>query len=388
MRIESAKWALAALFLVDGVGFGFWASHVPVFKQSLHLSNGSLSVVLLSLVLGSIVTMPTVGHLIARFGSRTVIRIVAIGYVLMIGLLSQATNHTALMIAAALFGACKGALDVSVCSQAIAVEHHYGRSSMNLLQGFWSLGSLFGAASSSLLLRHGFSTKVNLSSAAIILGIVTLCALPFLVNESTPSEEASFSWPDSSLLRLSLLSFFGLFAEGALGDWAAVYLHSNIGVSLSMAAAGYATYAIAMTAARFAGGWITCHYSDKVVLRGSGFLVAFGFVTVLLSRSWPLGFVGLAFTGMGIANIVPVIMNVAGKDERLGPGPAISTVSTISYFGFLAGPPLIGWIAQMAGLQHALLLIVLAGMIVALGPQFVRFQRRPPCRELAPEAQL
>src|SRR5437899_2492921 len=90
--IKWPKWALAMLFLVDGMGFGTWAAHVPVFKQFLHMENGSLTVVLVSVIVGSLITMPVTGQLIACYGSRRVARIVAMGYVLTVAFLAQASS--------------------------------------------------------------------------------------------------------------------------------------------------------------------------------------------------------------------------------------------------------------------------------------------------------
>ena len=370
MRIQWPKWALAVLFLVDGTGFGLWAAHVPVFKQNLHLNDGSLSKVLLSLVGGAIVTMPLTGHLIARFGSRSVVRMVAIAYAATLAGLAQANSFVLLVVFALLYGAAKGALDVTVNAQAMAVEQHYKRSSMSVLQGCWSLGGLLGAGLTSVLLKHGMPLRWNLSIGSVVLGCAVLAVLPLLVEEERKAQEkkTKFLFPDALLLRLALIAFFGLFAEGAIGDWAAVYLRSNMRASLSLAAAGFATYAIAMASARFAGDWLIGRFEDRTILVGSGSLIAAGFGCMLVSHSLVLAVFGLVLTGIGVANVVPVIMTLAGRDTRMGAGPAISALSTIGYFGFLAGPPLIGWLAVSMGLRVALLLVVGAGAIVAVGP--------------------
>jgi MFS family permease len=372
MRRQFAKWATAALFLVDGMGFGVWAAHVPVIQRNLHLSTESLSFVLFSLVVGSIISMPATGFLIARFGSRAVVRAAAALYILTIALLSQLSTQWTLTVGAGLFGATKGAFDVCVNAQAMAVELHHAKPSMNVCQGCWSLGGLLSAGASSILLRCGATVKEDFILTSIFLTVLSLAAFPWLIQEPLlPGTRFRVIWPGSQLLRLSIVSFFGLFAEGAVGDWAAVYLHSGVGASLSWAAAGYATYAIAMSMARFAGGWISKHISDATVLVASGLLLAFGFATLLIAHAWPTGFVGLVFTGIGMANIVPVVMKTAGRNKHMGMGPAISTVSTISYFGFLAGPPLIGWLAHGIGLQRSLILVICAGLIVAAGPRFI-----------------
>lgn len=372
--VRRAKWALAVLFLVDGVGFGAWAAHVPVFKQLLHLGNGSLTFVLISLIVGAIITMPITGQLIEHYGSRRVVRVAAVIYVLMVALLAQASNILFLIVFAGLYGAAKGAFDVAVNAQAITVEKQHGLPIMSFFQGCWSAGGLFGAGAASLMLRHGGTARTDLSLTAGVLIVCGLLAMPLLIHE--PGRETAglrrskFMWPDAALLRLAALAFFGLMAEGAIGDWASVYLHSNVGVTLSMAAAGYAAYAIAMAAARFSGDWLAQRVSGKSILHVSGLLVAAGMGCALLFPAWRPAVGGLMLTGIGIANIVPVIWGAAGRDIRMGTGPAISTVTTVGYCGFLTGPPVIGSLSVAVGLRLAMVVIAFAGIVVAAGPLF------------------
>jgi MFS family permease len=185
-----------------------------------------------------------------------------------------------------------------------------------------------------------------------------------------PRATSKFVWPNAALLRIALLGAFGLLTEGAIADWASVYLHSNVGVTLPLAAAGYAAYAIAMAAARFSGDWLAQRISGKNILHGSGLLIAAGLGCTLLSHSWWPAVFGLMLAGIGVANIVPVIWGVAGRDTRMGAGPAISATATIGYCGFLTGPPIIGSLAVLIGLRQAMGVIVLAGIIVAAGPIF------------------
>jgi MFS family permease len=376
-EVKWPKWALAILFLVDGAGFGTWAAHVPVFKQSLHIENGSLTLVLISVIVGALITMPLTGQLLARYGSRRVIRIVSISYVLMIALVAQASSFLLLVIFAGLFGAAKGAFDISVNAQAMAVEKHYERSSMSFFQGCWSAGGLLGAGAAGLMLQHQGTVRADLSFTAGLLGLCSILTLPLLVNETVrPRAISKFVWPNAALLRIAALGSFGLLAEGAIADWASVYLHSNIGVTLPLAAAGYAAYAIAMAAARFSGDWLAQRISGKNILHGSGLLIATGLGCTLLSHSWWPAVFGLMLAGIGVANIVPVIWGVAGRDTRMGAGPAISATATIGYCGFLTGPPIIGSLAVLIGLRQAMGVIVLAGIIVAAGPIFFPLESR------------
>ena len=364
------KWALAMIFLANGAGFGTWATHVPVFKQFLHIENGSLTLVLTSFIVGAIVSMPITGQLIARYGSRRITRIAAISYVLMIGVLAQASNFLLFLIFAGLFGAANGALDIAMNANAVTVEKHYMRSSMCLFQGCWSAGGLLGAASAGLMLKHQGTALTDLSLIAILLGLCCIVSLPMLVDDVTRPSRSKFVWPDTALFRIAILAAFGLLAEGAIADWASVYLHSNLGVTLPLAAAGYAAYAIAMTAARFSGDWLTRRFSEKNILHASGLLIAVGMACTLLSHSWWPAVFGLVLAGAGIANIVPVIWGMAGRDTRMGSGPAISAAATIGYCALLTGPPIIGSLSVLVGLRRAMTVIVAAGIIVAAGPMF------------------
>ena len=371
-KVKWPKWALAMLFLANGVGFGTWATHVPVFKQFLQLENGTLTLVLTSFIVGAIVSMPVTGQLIARYGSRRITRIAAIGYVLTIGVLAQASSFLLFLIFAGLLGAANGALDIAMNANAVAIEKHYMRSSMSLFQGCWSAGGLLGAAAAGLMLKHQGTALIDLSLIAIFLGLCCIVSLPMLVDDVAKPSRSKFVWPDSALFHIAILAAFGLLAEGAIADWASVYLHSNLGVTLPLAAAGYAAYAIAMTVARFSGDWLTRRFSEKNILHASGLLIAIGMACTLLSNSWWPAVFGLVLAGAGIANIVPVIFGMAGRDTRMGSGPAISAVATIGYFALLTGPPMIGSLAVLVGLRWAMTVIVIAGIIVAVGPMFFR----------------
>ncbi len=373
--IHTGKWALAALFLVDGSGFGVWAAHVPVYKQNLGIDNAALTLVLLSVIVGALITMPITGQVVARFGSRSTVRVIAPIYVVTVALLAQASTLWVLIALAGVFGAAKGAFDVVVNAQAIAVERHYRHTSMSFLQGCWSLGGLLGAAYSSEALRLGGTVRLDLSLAAAVLLLGALCALPFLIEEDVaPPGKHSFRWPSSTILRIAILAFFGLLTEGAIADWAAVYLHSNLGASLSMAAKGFAAYAIAMAAARFLGDWLAARVSGAAILVGSGALISVGLTCTLTASIWWIALAGLMLVGVGVANIVPVLWGMAGRDVQMGAGPAISAVTTIGYFGFLSGPPLIGFLSVFVGLRIALAAVVLAGVVVASGPLFLSFK--------------
>jgi MFS family permease len=366
LRPQKARWATALLFSVDGIGFGVWAAHIPVFKSNLHLSSKSLSEVLLALVIGSIFTMPVAGQAIAHFGSRRVLWVAVSAYILAIAGLSEISSLWPLIFAAAFFGASKGALDVSVNSQGVWVERQVGKHIMSGFQGFWSLGGLLGASLTSYALRSGGSTHQDFLRTAIALLLCALVSTPFLLEEEQHiAARSRLRLPDPTLLRLAGIAFLGLFAEGAMADWDGVYLNTSVGATLAQAAIGYAAFSIAMAAGRFCGDWLITRLHPVAILRISGALIFGGLAIALTFNGWWSGLIGFVFAGLGVANIVPVIWGAAGRNRVIGPGPALATVTTVGYFGFLAGPPIIGAVTTVLNVRVALIIVALFGLAIA-----------------------
>jgi MFS family permease len=361
-------WATAGLFFVDGTGFGVWAAHIAAFKQELNLHDSQITAVLLSVILGALLCMPLVGQLIARTSVRLVVFISMAAFVLALGLLGHASHLFSLCGLAFLFGAAKGSVDVSINTQAVGQDRPGRRSQMSFFQGCWSVGGLAGSGVSALLLRHGGSVSEDMSAMAVLLAVVAVAALSFLPSESVAAGPGKSrpGGPSPYLLLIGTLAFFGLLVEGAIADWTSVFLHSNLQLSLALSATGFGVYAVAMAAARFTGDWLAEQISGKWLLIMSGLLVAVGIGALLFCSSWYVAAPGLMFAGFGTANIVPVLWSAAGRDPVIGPGPAISIVSTIGYLGFLTGPPVIGGVASFIGLRGGMGIIVIAGLIVAI----------------------
>jgi MFS family permease len=367
---QKARWATALFFILDGFGFGVWAGHIPVFKEYLHLSSLGLSEVLLALVVGSILTMPLAGLVIQRRGSRYVIWTTAATYILSVTSLAFAHTMLQLIVIAAAYGASKGALDVAINAQGVWIEQQMGKPIVSSFQGFWSAGGLFGASITSFALRHGGNPRDDFSRTAIVLVLWAIAAAPFLLQETLVPAPVSttkrrFQLPDASLLRIAGIAFLGLFAEGAMADWSGVFLKSSVGVSLSQAAIGYAAFSISMAAGRFAGDRLIARFSSTTILRGCGLLLFCGLSFALALNVWWAAMAGFICAGLGVANIVSVIWGVAGRNVTVGTGPALAAVTTIGYFGFLAGPPLIGALATVLNVRLALVVVALFGVAIA-----------------------
>jgi len=370
-RVRRARAATSALFLVDGLTFGTWASLIPCFKEAFTLTSSQLGSVLFALVGGALISMPITGRLIARWGSNRIAGVAAVMFSVMLLALAWASSYAMLIGAAFLFGIWKGALDVSVNTQSIAVENAVGKPIISSFQGFWSLGGLTAACVLSLLLRGGFSYSILMMGMSALLLVVSLTTFGQLISDAKSAQRSTNSatakrGSNAHLWLLSGLAFLALFNEGVIFDWSAVYAQSIGRMSVAMAPLGYAVFALCMALGRFLGDRVTAALGSLWTLRLSGIVTASGIGLAVLIHSPFAILLGFALVGFGVANMVPVIFGAAGRTGEHA-GTSLATVSTVGYFGFLAGPPVIGFLAAHIGLPASISLVIASALIIAIG---------------------
>jgi len=374
--VRAARRATYAMFFADGIGFGIWAGHIPVFKQRYQLSDSSLSIVLLAVAAGSIFSMPLAGQAVRHFGSRYCIAVSVACYGLCLLSIALAPSLILFVAAALLFGAAKGGVDVGINAQAVVVEKCYGRPVMSSFQALWSAGGLAGGFLTSASLGLGSTPVINLVCIGSLILLVDLLSYAQLLRDaSSPEAESAkrFRLPGKALLYVAILTFIALFSEGVLQDWAAVYMRQVVAVSVSVAPIGYAAYSTAMALGRFVGDRVVAFFGERFVMRLSGALIIVGLLGALLIPSPVLAIVGFAVAGLGNSNLVPILFSAAGRDPVLGPRPGIAAVTTVGFCGFLVGPAVIGLMSKFFGLPVALSLVALLGLITAVGgPAVIR----------------
>jgi MFS family permease len=378
--VWAARRAAYAMFFADGICFGVWAGHIPAFKQKFLLSDWSLSIVLLAIAAGSIISMPLAGQAVRYFGSRRCIAVSVACFAFCLVSIALASSATLLVAAALLFGAAKGGVDVGINSQAVVVENCYGRPIMSSFQALWSVGGLAGGFLTSVALGFGSKPIVNLAGVAMLMLLLDLLCYSHLMRDAASPEgegKRRFRLPGKALLYVAILTFIALFSEGALQDWAAVYMRQVVAVPVSVAAVGYTAYSTAMALGRFAGDRVLVALGERFVMRLSGALIIVGLGAALFVPTPIFAIGGFAVAGLGNSNLVPILFSAAGRDPVLGPGPGIAAVTTLGFCGFLVGPAVIGLMSQFFGLPVALSLVAVLGLITAVcGPAVIRSHAR------------
>jgi predicted MFS family arabinose efflux permease len=365
---RAARLAVAVTFVALGVGGGSWATRIPAVQHRIGLSAAELGVALFGLGFGSLLSMPLTGVLIARHGSRPVLRGAALLFAISIALPPLAWNLPALWLALTLFGAAAGALDVAMNSHGVTVEHVYGRPILSSFHAAFSAGALLGAALGALAAGLGIDARVHLAAIAGLVLIAALASgralLPADEDSGAAGQRLTLHVP-RQLVVVGIVAFLCLLAEGAASDWSAVYLAGPLGSSPDVAAAGFAGFAAAMMLARLAGDRLGATLGEVALVRAGALLGTGGMAIGLLAGNAPTAIAAFACLGAGLAGIVPVVFRAAATHPDVPAGIGLAAISTAGYTGFLLGPPVIGAAASATSLPRALGLIVLATAAIA-----------------------
>ncbi|EJF73283.1 hypothetical protein A462_03904 [Pseudomonas sp. Ag1] len=351
-------------FLLSGLCMGAWAPLVPYARSRAGVDDGALGILLLCLGLGSLVMMPLAGILNARKGCRFTMHIGIALVFLTLPLLATTHSFLGLMFALTVFGAGCGAVDVTMNVQGVMVERATGRSLMSGFHGLFSLGTIVSAAGITALLWLGATPLLASSAVMAALAAFVLSYGRQMLGRSGEEGSPIFVRPTRKVLVLGVLCLFAFLAEGAILDWSAVFLTQVRDVEPSIAGLGYACFAVMMALGRLSGDRILLRLGARLVLVGGGLIVILGFLTVVLATNWQVNLVGFAVIGIGLANIAPVYLSLAGAQKTMPGELAIAAATSLGYLGILMGPAVIGLFAHATNLSWALLAV--ASLMVAI----------------------
>ena len=373
--VERARVAVALVFALNGLVFASWVSRLPAVREALGLSTGQLGLLLLCLSVGSVLGLPTSGPLVARFGpSKTVLggaALVAVGLLLVSAGVATASVPTT-GVGLVLVGLGVGSWDVAMNVEGADVERRLARTLMPRFHAGFSIGTVAGALVGAAAAGAGLAVQVQLALTGIVsLAAVVVCLRAFLPVVPAEVDEpvalrVSQAWRESRTLLVGVLVLCFAFVEGTANDWLAIALVDGHGTSDAVGALGFACFVAAMTASRTVGGSLLTRYGRTAVLRATALLSAGGLLLVVLSSALPVVLLGALLWGAGAALGFPVGMSAAADDE-VGAAVRVSVVSSIGYTAFLAGPPLVGLLAEpeRLGVLRALLVVFVALLVGA-----------------------
>ncbi|HIW79406.1 MAG TPA: MFS transporter [Candidatus Bilophila faecipullorum] len=365
------RMATRVAFFVVGVGYSMWAALVPYAKVRLGLDEATLGLLLLCIGLGSLLAMPFTGPLTGRFGCRRLLFVSLPATLVALPLLAMLESPWAMAACLLVFGAAVGMADVALNIQAVFVERGSGRALMSGFHGFYSVGGFCGAGGMALLLGAGLGPLA--SAGVLCAGLFLLLCLygGYFLPYGADGGTRMIAMPRGVVLLIGVLCFIMYLSEGTILDWGALFMSAERGTETASAGLAFACFSIAMTLGRLFGDRVVQAFGDARVLLWGSLCGACGFgLTIFAPSAW-LSFLGFGVVGLGVSNIVPVLLSATARQTIMPLGLAVSAVTTIGYLGILAGPALMGFVAHATSLA-AIFIITLALMLfVAAVSRFV-----------------
>ncbi|WP_343632242.1 MFS transporter [Roseateles sp.] len=366
-RLNSAAWALRIQFFVAGALFATWGVHVPTVKAHYGIGEQALAIAMLASGVGALIALSQAGRVIARFGPRLVAGAMGLCCAGAVSLLLTPGVYLGLVLILALFGATASLFDVAINAEATEIEHLSARPLMSGFHAMFSLGGMIGAGVGSALPLLGWTPATHLLVALGVAVLMVLGACAAMLKMRAGSEEKQpMSLPRGVLALIGTLAALGLIAEGAMYDWSVLFMKQERGSTASVSALGYASFSLAMALGRFGGDWVRARVAPIPLMTASGLLAAVGMALALLVPFEQAGLLGFALVGLGLSNVVPVLFSAAAKVPGVSAAHGIAAVSSLGYLGMMAGPPLIGMVAEHSSLTWGLASVVVFALFMAL----------------------
>lgn len=359
--------AVAAMFFMAGLCFSSWASRIATIQQNLSLSDAALGAVLFALPVGLMLSLPLSGWAVTKIGSRSVLTIALIMYGLMLITLGVVNQVYQLIFCLVGFGLASNAVNISVNTQAVATESLYSKPIMASFHGVWSLAGFIGAGIGTFMIGKNILPAPHFMFIAAVTVLSVAICWRYLHNDRKHVHTGSaFAIPDKSLITLGLIAFCSMICEGAMFDWSVIYFKKIVLAEKGWMAAGYTAFMCTMALGRFVADKFAARFGLKRTLQVSGTLSAIGLMVAVIFPSLPTATIGFMLVGAGVSSVVPMVYSAAGKSTTMSPGASIAAVSTISFIGFLIGPPVIGFLSGAFTLRIAFIFIAFMGSCVVV----------------------
>ncbi|MFJ4706138.1 MFS transporter [Streptomyces anulatus] len=388
LRAErNARAAVAVLFFTNGALFANLLPRYPQIKEDLAIGNGAYGLAVAAFPAGAIAAGLAAGVLVRRVGSA---QVAVVGTLLTaMGILAAGLAPSLALFAGALFlaGAMDALTDVAQNAHGLRVQRLYGRSILNSFHAIWSIGAVTGGLMAAGAMSLGLSLGVHLTISAIVLVLAAATAWRFCLpgpdnepEETGPEQRGAGRATGASrvgfvLAALVLIATAGTLVEDAGNSWAALYLTDSLHTSAALAAWGFIALVGAQFIGRIIGDRLVDRFGQRAVARTGGLITAAGMGLALAVPTLPGTILGFALAGFGVATLVPAAMHEADALPGLKPGSGLTIVSWLMRLGFLLSPPIVGQVADAAGLRTGLLVIPCAGLLVVVLAQVLRGRR-------------
>jgi MFS family permease len=371
--VRGARGPLLA-FAAFGAYWGAWGVLVPDIKEQVDASVTELGIAFLAVALAALPAMLVTGRIVDRVGPR-IMPLVLVLFGLAAVLPGLAGSVWQLTLALVVVGLTSGAVDVVINVAATNVETSGGPRVMQIAHALFSAGFLVAA------IAVGLARGAGAGPPAVLIGVSALVLVSAAVNRgypASPRERAPRQFTFSRrLLVLGLLCGLAFMIEGGIENWSALFLETDLDASPAVSGLGPGFFAAAMVAGRLLGQWLELRVGDRRLLATGALTASGGLLLAAVAPAIPLALLGFALGGAGVSVAAPTLFGAAGRAaSEAERGSSVASVTTVSYLGFLVGPPLIGAVSGATDLRVGIGL--LAGIALLLAATAASARRTLP----------
>jgi MFS family permease len=366
------RWTITAAFALGGITLSAWGPRLPAIKAGLGVGTATIGLLLAGVTLGSIVGLLASAPVLHWLGGRRAITVALLLISASMAVMGLALILESLPLVAVAFvitGLGIGTLDVMINVEGAAVQQAAGRTLMPMMHAAWSIGAAAGSGIGAACAALGVSPSAQLIGEAVVIAVVSVITSPGIPNgrrtaaqEPARSRGAMFrqwlrGWLDLRLLLIGLVLLGVELGEGSANNWLTLAVRNNHGQGAAVAALFFTAFAASEGLTRIFGGPLVDRLGRVATIRVTTALGVVGVVLFIAAASPWLVLAGVVLWAVGVSMGFPLGMSAAAES---GPDPAarVSVVASIGYFAGFAGPPVIGALAQSAGLLSALWLLV------------------------------
>ncbi len=370
-RYFAPAWVFASL----NIWFGTWAIYIPTVKENLGINKSQLGIAIFFLSLGVFTVFPIASKIINRLGvgRATWYSVILSSLVALLPLV--APNYYILMGSLFLFGASQGLTDISMNTLVTEIEKEDKQNFMSAAHGFFSLGGVIAGLGSFLILYIGNPALHMFLVVLIVLAINYSLFRNYFYITAMPVPKEPFSIKlFKPLLVIGIVSFMVMGGEGAIVDWSGLFLKEISFAPETLWGFGFLAFSITMTIGRFLGDSISQKIgSVKIVALGS-LISIFGYAAVLSTQTY-LAITGFGLVGLGFSVIIPELFRIGGNVKGIESSQGVAFIAGAGYAGFLATPPILGFLAERSSLITSFGVLLVCALVV-LGATFLLGKRK------------
>ncbi len=351
-------WRVCAAFFLYAFAIGGFYPRLPEIQRALGVGERALGFALIGTACGTLLSLTFASRLLERVGHRRALLALMALLPAFYAAASAAPGPLGLFALLLPTGLCIGAIEIIVNLEADRVEHQTGRRFMNRAHGFWSVGFFASGAVGASMSHWGVSPQMQLALTVP----VQLTAIALLLGRFDPAPHreagarhaaAAFAVPNRGVMALVALALSALLLEGAGIDWSAIYMRDVFNATPFASGMAVAVGALAQALARFVADQFVAKYQPVVVARALLATLGAGTLLVFIAPQSALALLGFALMGVGTSAIFPLAMSAAAQRTDRPAAINVAALAQISFTAFLLGPPLLGAVAQAAGIRWA-----------------------------------